>query len=68
VEFLLNALRSRRGFTIDMFQSRTGLPFSVIGKKVEYLTSTGLLQYSDSRIFASDKGYRLLNSLLQEFL
>jgi coproporphyrinogen III oxidase-like Fe-S oxidoreductase len=51
-----------------MFQSRTGLPFSAIGKKVEYLIAGGLLQRQDGRIAASDKGYRLLNSLLQEFL
>ena len=68
IEFLLNALRSRRGFSEAMFQSRTGLPFSVIGKKVEYLIANELLEYRDGRLAASDKGYRLLNSLLQEFL
>ena len=68
IEFLLNALRSRHGFSESMFQSRTGLPFSAIEKKVEYLITGGLLQRRDGRIAASDKGYRLLNSLLQEFL
>ncbi len=68
LEFLLNALRSRYGFTESMFQARTGLSFSVIGKKVEYLIVSGLLQKQEGRISASDKGYRLLNSLLQEFL
>lgn len=68
VEFLLNALRSRRGFTEAMFESRTGLPFSTIGKKVEYLIGTGMLHKADDRLAASDRGFRLLNSLLQEFL
>ncbi len=68
LEFLLNALRSRRGFTESLFETRTGLPFSAIGKKVEYLVSNELLQKNGGRISASDKGYRLLNSLLQEFL
>jgi len=68
LEFLLNALRSRHGFTESMFQARTGLSFSVIGKKVEYLIVRGLLQKQEGRISASDKGYRLLNNLLQEFL
>ena len=68
IEFLLNALRSKYGFSELMFQSRTGLPFSAIGKKVEYLIAGGLLRKRDGRIAASDKGYRLLNSLLQEFL
>lgn len=68
LEFLLNALRSRHGFSVSMFESRTGLPFSAIGKKVECLIDDGLLQNFNGRISASDKGYRLLNSLLQEFL
>jgi len=68
IEFLLNALRCRHGFSESVFESRTGLPFSDIGKKVEYLITSGLLQRRDGRIAASDKGYRLLNSLLQEFL
>lgn len=68
IEFLMNALRSRRGFSEAMFQARTGLPFSAIGKKVEYLIAGGLLQRANGRIAATDKGYRLLNSLLQEFL
>jgi len=68
IEFLLNALRSKYGFSESMFQSRTGLPFSTIGKKVEYLIADGLLRKRDGRIAASDKGYRFLNSLLQEFL
>lgn len=68
IEFLLNALRSRKGFTKSMFQVRTGLPFSIIEKKVEYLISTEMLCNTNGWISASDKGYRLLNSLLQEFL
>ena len=68
LEFLLNALRSRHGFTESMFQARTGLSFSRIGKKVEYLIASGLLQKRAGRISASNRGYRLLNSLLQEFL
>lgn len=68
IEFLLNVLRSRHGFTESMFEARTGLPFSAIGKKVEYLIADELLCKSGDRLAASDKGYRLLNSLLQEFL
>lgn len=68
LEFLMNALRSKRGFSEAMFSSRTGLPFSAIGKKVEYLIANGLLESREGRIAASGKGFSLLNSLLQEFL
>ena len=68
LEFLLNALRTRQGFTISMFEARTGLPFSTIRKKVEYLVSNGLLHSQAEWITTSDRGFRLLNSVLQEFV
>lgn len=68
LEFLLNALRLREGFTIEQFESRTGLAFSVIGKRVEYLQSKHLLEVDGNRISTSTRGYQLLNSVLEEFL
>ncbi|PCJ28229.1 MAG: YggW family oxidoreductase [SAR86 cluster bacterium] len=68
VEFLLNALRTRQGFTRAMFESRTGLPFSGIEKKVEYLSSNKLMQEVDGWVSTTDRGFRMLNNLLQEFL
>lgn len=68
LEFLLNALRLREGFTIQQFESRTGLAFSVIGKRVEYLQSKLLLEVDGDRISTSTRGYQLLNSVLEEFL
>ncbi len=68
VEFLLNALRLRSGFTVAQFEARTGLAFSVIGKRVEYLQSRQLLEFDGECIRASTRGYQLLNSVLEAFL
>lgn len=68
IEFLLNALRTTKGFSSSLFESRTGLPFSTIGKKVEYLVSDGMLQFNGDWITSTEKGYRLLNNLLEEFV
>ena len=70
LEFLLNALRLRRGFRQSEFEQRTGVPFSTIAKKVESLSNSGMLALdkADSRVRATDKGYQLLNSVLVEFL
>lgn len=68
IEFLLNALRTKQGFSIGMFETRTGLPFSTIRKKVEYLVSNGLLQADKDWITTTNRGFSMLNSLLQEFL
>jgi len=68
LEFLLNALRLRDGFNKAQFESRTGLAFSTIGKRVEYLQSKALLDVDADQIRASERGYLLLNSVLEEFL
>lgn len=68
LEFLLNALRLVEGFSEAQFAARTGLPFSRIAKQVECLTKTGLLSHTDGRVTTTDKGYSLLNSVLEEFL
>ena len=68
LEFLLNALRIRQGFPIELFENRTGLPFDTIRKKVEYLASNDLLSITDSSVITTELGYRLLNTILEEFL
>lgn len=68
LEFLLNALRLKQGFTISMFERRTGLPFSTITKQVEYLISSELLQRAGERINTTARGFRFLNTVLEEFL
>lgn len=67
-EFLLNALRLRTGFVIEDFEKRTGVTFSTIGKQVEYLSAQDLLAVDGNSITTTDRGYRVLNSLLEEFL
>lgn len=68
IEFLLNALRIRQGFSESLFESRTGVPFSTIGKRVEYLIDNKLLLREGDRITTSETGFRFLNSVLEEFL
>ncbi len=68
VEFLLNALRLREGFTISQFESLTGLPFSRHTKQVESLQHQGLLTVDGERISTTMRGYQFLNSVLEAFL
>jgi oxygen-independent coproporphyrinogen-3 oxidase len=68
VEFLLNALRLREGFTISQFESLTGLPFSRHSKQVESLRHQGLLTVDGERITTTERGYQFLNSVLEAFL
>ncbi|MDP3518337.1 MAG: radical SAM family heme chaperone HemW [Pseudohongiella sp.] len=68
VEFLLNALRLREGFTISQFESLTGLPFSGHLKQVESLQHQGLLTIEGERITTTARGYQFLNTVLEAFL
>jgi oxygen-independent coproporphyrinogen-3 oxidase len=68
LEFLLNALRIKQGFTIEQFEKRTGVPFSTIRKKVECCVSKNLMLIRGDQITTTEDGYRLLNSVLEEFL
>lgn len=72
VEYLMNALRLRTGFTVQEYENRTGLEFEQILKKVESLVEKGLMQLDkadrNSRVSTTDTGYRFLNSVLEEFL
>jgi putative oxygen-independent coproporphyrinogen III oxidase len=67
-EFLLNALRLRHGFEVSLFEKRTGVTFSEIEKKVDLMVSQGLLVLESGRLSTTERGYRVLNSILEEFL
>ncbi|MBC52904.1 MAG: YggW family oxidoreductase [Gammaproteobacteria bacterium] len=68
LEFLLNALRLREGFTAEQFEQRTGLPFSQIAKQVDSLQQRQLLHVDGNHIRTTDTGYQFLNSVLEAFV
>ena len=72
IEFLMNALRLKKGFSRSLFEKRTGNEFSVISNKVSNLIESEFIEinFIENEIFysATKKGYRFLNTLLAEFL
>ena len=72
VEFLMNTLRLKEGFNQSQFESRTGLAFEEITKRVESQIEKGLMQIvevdDELSISATSNGYRFLNSVLEGFL
>jgi oxygen-independent coproporphyrinogen-3 oxidase len=67
-EFMMNALRLRAGFENSLFESRTGLPGSVVAATLERARADGLLERAGESWRASPLGERFLNDLLQRFL
>ena len=68
LEYLLNTLRLRQGFTIQEFEERTGVSFSDIQMRVKYLVANNLLIGRYNHITTTERGYRMLDSLLEHFL
>ena len=72
LEFLMNALRLKEGFSQNLFEVRTGNEFSVISSKISKLIESGFIEtnkiHGEDFYCASHKGYRFLNTLLGEFL
>jgi oxygen-independent coproporphyrinogen-3 oxidase len=67
-EFLMNALRLADGFPPALFESRTGLPLSVIRDRLDAAVGQGLLTMNSDRIAPTPRGRRFLNRLLAGFL
>ena len=66
-EFMLNALRLNQGFTIPLFESRTGLSISSIQTPLEQLIDRGLLEKIENTIRTTALGRRFLDSVVAEF-
>ncbi|SHK02979.1 oxygen-independent coproporphyrinogen-3 oxidase [Marinobacter antarcticus] len=66
LEFLMNALRLRKGVDENLFPERTGLPLTSVAVQLEKLREDKLLVRD--RLQATGLGQRYLNSLLERFL
>jgi oxygen-independent coproporphyrinogen-3 oxidase len=66
-DFLLNALRLRKGFTFDLFEQRTGISRAYLLDACNAI-DTDLLEISTAGLTTSPRGYDFLNDVLQKFL
>ena len=67
-EFMMNALRLREGFAVELFTERTGLPISAAQKPLARAEEKGLIERDHQRIRPTELGRRFLNDLLELFL
>jgi oxygen-independent coproporphyrinogen-3 oxidase len=66
-EFMLNALRLNRGFTLDAFTARTGLEAEALEPQLGEFCLQGLLERDDRGVRATAQGRRYLDSVVAEF-
>jgi putative oxygen-independent coproporphyrinogen III oxidase len=67
-EFMMNALRLRDGFAVQLFTERTGLPLTAAQKPLSEAEARGLIERTHERIRPTERGRRFLNDLLAIFL
>ncbi|RTZ62486.1 MAG: oxygen-independent coproporphyrinogen III oxidase-like protein [Aquificaceae bacterium] len=67
-EFMLNALRLKRGVEINLFEERTYLPFEQIKKKLQKAIQKGLIEDNNQIIKTSPKGWDFLNDTIEYFI
>lgn len=66
-EFMLNALRLKRGFTLKQFETRTGLSAAMISKALAKAVQHGWLDQKGYRVWPTALGFRFLNDLQMLF-
>ena len=66
-EFMLNALRLNKGFTLEQFAARTGFDAACLEPQLASLYQRGLLEQPGNRVQASETGRRFLDNVIAEF-
>jgi oxygen-independent coproporphyrinogen-3 oxidase len=66
-EFLLNALRLKKGFGLDLFEQRTGVDRKRLVDACNAI-DPGLIIITDDSLTTSPRGFDFLNDVLQKFL
>ena len=67
LEFVMNSLRLKTGFSLDDFKQKTGLNPDVLQSALQQCQQQGLLDYTDNYYQCSEKGWLFLDSILEKF-
>lgn len=67
-EFMLNALRLKTGFSLDLFTERTGLSPKTLQAPLAYAEEKGWLTIQDQQVRTTELGWQFLNTVIQLFL
>mgnify|MGYP000889963385 FL=1 len=67
-EFMLNSLRLKDGFNVELFETRTGQPFQVLSSKLDKAIDLDLIEIQKKSMKPTTKGFNFLNELQEIFL
>lgn len=68
LEFVMNHLRLRQGFSLSAYQAATGLTVESLMPALSVCVHENLLVKQDNRYYCSDKGWDFLDNILEKFM
>ncbi len=68
LEFIMNHLRLKQGFSIDIYQARTGLSISTLEPALSNCLKEGLLIHHDKHYYCSEQGWNFMDNILEKFM
>lgn len=68
LEFIMNQLRLKQGFSLDSYSARTGLPVETLEPALSTCVDQDLLVKDGTRYACSPQGWLFLDSILAKFL
>jgi oxygen-independent coproporphyrinogen-3 oxidase len=67
-EFMLNALRLKRGFDLALLTERTGLALETLQRPLGLAQKRGWIELKGNRVVTTELGWQFLNTVIQLFL
>jgi oxygen-independent coproporphyrinogen-3 oxidase len=68
LEFIMNHLRLKQGFSIDTYLARTGLTISALEPGLSACIKEGLLIKQDNHYYCSEQGWNFMDNVLEKFM
>jgi len=68
LEFIMNHLRLKQGFSIDTYQARTGLAINTLEPALSNCLKEGLLIHHDNHYYCSEQGWNFMDNILEKFM
>ena len=68
LEFMMNHLRLKQGFSLETYQAHTGLAVSTLEPALSACVQQDLLIRQDNHYYCSNKGWNFLDTILEKFI
>ena len=68
LEFVMNHLRLKQGFTAATYQATTGLAMATLEPALSKCLQQGLLIHQDGRYYCSEQGWNFMDNILEKFM